>query len=176
MAFRGKNSKKDSLDKGVDTLGRVNYYSRGRRSRPLTQQEAKPLSGAVTNMAAPPLAFNPERARQRLQSWVDNGGKAVAERKMSEEVEGTFGVPAEVTVEPGLAAVEEGQGVDGENVKTYSVWGRARLRGASRTVELDVERANVFHGENLESETRFYFKGQRVKDSSELLAAVLKDG
>jgi hypothetical protein len=52
MAFQGEGSKKNVLRKGLDRLGRINYFSQNRESTPMTQAEAQPLRGAVAELAA----------------------------------------------------------------------------------------------------------------------------
>lgn len=74
MAFRGKDSKKNALDKGIDRSGRINYFSHNKKAQPITQSEAQPLRGAMAELASVVAAMDEEEvaANQRKEEELQH--------------------------------------------------------------------------------------------------------
>jgi hypothetical protein len=192
MAFRGKNSKKNNLDRGVDTLGRVNYFSRRKAQQLMTQEEARPLSGAVAELASVVASIDEESAVAELARAEQVRGRVegrlnylierstIASAQVARKAGGLFRLPVEVEMDPSSFTVEMDYDVEDHE----SVYGRHQFKGgvelgaSDDKITLDVlydAYAYEHNGVPFNTEMAFFYRGKHVRDARELLAAVEND-
>jgi hypothetical protein len=193
MMFRGKNSKKNNLDKGVDTLGRVNYFSRRKAQQPMTQEEARPLSGAVAELAAVVEVLDEEQAaadrryaemrRRKTEeqlNYLAEQSEVVSAQMKRKAGEVFRGIPAEVEMDPSSFTVE----MDYDVEDYEAVYGRHQFKGkvelgaSDDKITLDVLYDAYAYEHNeapFNTEMVFFYRGKHVRDARELLAAIEND-
>jgi hypothetical protein len=182
MAFQGEGSKKNVLRKGLDRLGRINYFSQNRESTPMTQAEAQPLRGAVAELAAVAEAMSyeaqqqantlAEKQRQDLEKRINHITEAAENLKQPivETLNEKFRLPAEVELDPNSFSVDTDFERERYEDVTMHIFfkGKARLGSSDDKIELDVvHEESALHNSNrvMHKNTLFYYKGNLVRNA-----------
>jgi hypothetical protein len=195
MAFRGKDSKKQALEPGIDIAGRLNYFSRKKnKQEPLTRDEAQPLRGAVQELAAVVAAMDEEQVqrerkeaerqrREREKQIIELEAKTKRlEGEITDLAKNTFRqMPVEVKMDPdSFNVLYDTDFEDYEDSReNCELDGKMFLGSGEDKIELDVQHrthARVHSNTVMSARTTFSYDGVRVFNARDLYNIITQKG